>query len=92
MKKEKETKNKKIEIRVTDKELKIIDYMVKKNRMTRSEFILNRVLNYSVDKDTDIKVSRAVTLLQQLLNDLSEGMIKAEEMEKRVDGIWNLLL
>lgn len=87
--KKKVKKTKKIELRVTEEELKMIDRIAKQKNMNRSEFILYSVTMSYTGKKAEVKVVNALTRLQELLNwDITDK----EYLQKEVDDIWQSLL
>lgn len=86
--KKKVKKTKKIELRVSEEELKKIDRIAKQKNMNRSEFILYCITMSYTGKKAEVKVVNALTRLQELLNwDVTDK----EYLQKEVEDIWKSL-
>lgn len=92
-------RNKKINIRLTEKEKNIIETKAKKCNVTITKFIVNSCLKDKIiivnglDK-IDVELRRIGNNLNQLTRLANEGIIKSvdlKEVRMEVNNIWQLL-
>lgn len=92
-------KDKKINIRLTEKEKKIIESKAKKLNMTITKFIVSSCLKdkiiivYGLDKvDTELRrIGNNINQLTRLVNEKIITVIDLKELRMEVNNIWQLL-
>ena len=92
-------KNKKINIRLTEKEKSIIEVKAKKLNMTITKFIISSCLKDKIvivnglDKvDTELRrIGNNINQLTRLANEKIITVINLKELRMEVNNIWQLL-